>query len=89
MNTLVNIVNQDTSYKVCKLFQNRVRHLANYLVKTIGVNHIEKRQHEHKKTKEGKRPGKSMKVAVYNHMLRKMKSKLNTKNISYENTTAT
>lgn len=89
MNTAAYIVNQDTAYKVCKLFQNRVRHLANYLVKTIGVNHIEKKQHAHKRIKEGKRPGRSMKAAIYNHMLRKMKSKSNSKNISYENTTAT
>jgi|GEM_PF-1441099 len=89
MNLTINIINQDTPYKVCKLFQNRVRHLSNYLIKTIGVNHIEKKHQLGKKIKEGKRLGKSMKKAVYNHMMRKMKSKLNIKNVSYENTTAT
>lgn len=84
-----NIVNLDSPYRVCKLFQNRIRHLSNYLIKTIGVNHLEKKQHPNKKIKEGKRLGKSMKTAVYNHMLRKMKSKLNTKKINYENTTST
>jgi hypothetical protein len=84
----IDIVNQDSSYKVCKLFQNRVRHLSNFLIKTIGVNHVEKKAHA-KKIKEGKRPGRSMKATVYNHMLRKMKSKLNTKTVSHENTTAT
>jgi len=88
MNNLANIINQDSPYKVCKLFQNRVRHLSNYLIKTIGVNHIEKKHHLSKKIKEGKRPGKSMKAAVYNHLLRKMKSKLNAKNLSHENTTS-
>jgi len=86
MNNAVNIVNQDNQYQVCKLFQNRVRHLSNYLVKTIGVNHVEKKHHLGKKIKEGKRSGKSMKAAVYNHMLRKMKIKLTTKNLSHENT---
>ena len=82
-------MNQDCPYKVCKLFQNRVRHLSNFLIKTIGVNHIEKKYHLGKKIKEGKGPGKSMKIAVYNHMLRKMKRRLNNKNLSYENTTST
>jgi hypothetical protein len=84
-----NILNQDSPYRVCKLFQNRIRHLSNFLVKTVGVNHIEKKQHLSKKIKEGKKPGRSMKATVYNHMLRKMKSKLNTKNLSHENTTST
>jgi len=89
MNIAANIMNQDSPYKVCKLFQNRVRHLSNYLVKTIGVNNVEKKRHLGKKIKEGKRLGKKMKTAVYNHMLRKMKIKLNTKNLSYENATST
>ncbi|HTA61753.1 MAG TPA: hypothetical protein VK835_04830 [Bacteroidia bacterium] len=84
-NTL-NIINQDNQYQVCKLFQNRVRHLSNYLVKIVGVNHLEKKHQLSKKIKEGKKPGRSMKAAVYSHMLRKMKNKLNAKNISYENT---
>lgn len=88
MKTLRNILNHNTPFKVCKLFQNRVRHLSNYLIKTIGVNHIEKK-HFHKKIKEGKRPGRSMKATVYIHLLREIKNKLNTKNISYENTAAT
>jgi hypothetical protein len=83
-----NIINQDSPYRVCKLFQNRVRHLSNFLIKTVGVNHLEKKA-QAKKIKEGKRPGRSMKAAVYNHMLRKMKSKLNLKNVGHENTTAT
>jgi len=89
MNSAINIMNLDSPYRVCKLFQNRVRHLSNYLVKTIGVNHIEKKHHSNKKIKEGKRPGKSMKSTVYNHLLRKMKSKLNAKNLSHENTSST
>ena len=89
MDITIDIVNQDSPYKVCKLFQNRVRHLSNYLVKTIGVNNIEKKRHLSNKIKEGKRLGKKMKTAVYNHMLRKMKIKLNTKNLSHENATST
>ena len=89
MNITIDIVNQDSPYKVCKLFQNRIRHLSNYLVKTIGVNNIERKRHLSKKIKEGKRPGKKMKAAVYNHMLRKMKIKLNIKNLSHENATST
>ncbi len=58
-------------------------HIANYLVKIIGVNHVEKKHHV-QKVKEGKKPGRSMKNSVYSHVLRKMKRKLNTKKHSHE-----
>lgn len=67
------IVNKDVPFKVCKLFQNRVRHLSNYLIKTVGVNHKEKERCLDRKIKEGKRHVKTMKTSVYHHMLRKVK----------------
>jgi len=88
MNLAINIIHQDSYYKVCKSFQNRVRHLSNYLIKTIGVNHVEKKPHSRTKIKEGKRAGRSMKANIYAHLLRKMKNKLNIKTLSYENTTS-
>jgi hypothetical protein len=61
-------------------------HVSRCLIKTIGVDHGDKRNDKIKRIKEGKRLGKTMRASVYHHLLRKVKKKLNTKKFSHENT---
>jgi hypothetical protein len=73
-------------YQIINHLQNLMPHLSRCLIKTIGVDHDDKKNDKIKRIKEGKRPGKSMKTSVYHHLLRKIKRKLNTKKLSHENT---
>jgi hypothetical protein len=84
MSTIINITNENNQYKVCKWFQNYIPQIANYLMKTLGVDHKEKKDPMHKKIKEGNKPARTMKESVYNHLLRKTKSNLIIKKYQYE-----
>ncbi|HWY38129.1 MAG TPA: hypothetical protein VNY73_06190 [Bacteroidia bacterium] len=73
MKVLEHIPLSNHPYEVSRRFHNHVEPVPGYMIKTLGVDHDEKKPAPRRKIIESKRTQQRIKASVLFHMLRKRK----------------